>query len=334
MIISSSFTPFFGFVEDIDDPLKNGRVRVRVTGYHTQNKGVLPTDDLIWYMCLSQSESDSGVGTNPKYNIGSMVFGYFIDNQLQNGFVLGALNGLPNGDNDINKLARNEDIDSTIIQEKKDSVKTGVSMAGGGSWSEPETPYATEYPHNRVTETNSGHVIELDDTEGAERLHLYHRSGSFYELHPDGSQVVRIVKDDYTIVAGDGYFCIEGNASGFVGGNNDLNIKGNNTINIDGADSVTIGGSQTVDISQSQTVTVGGAISVDAATISFSAGQISLTGQLQFNGDVAHTGNQVTTGSLSAKTIDSDLTSLDDHGHPYTWTDPGGSGITAKPVGV
>lgn len=234
MIISNTFTPFFGFVEDITDPLENGRVRVRVVGYHTENKGVLPTDELIWFMCMTKDEADNGVGTNPKYNVGSMVFGYFIDNQLQNGFILGAFNGMPNGENDINRLARNKEIDQTIVQDKKDNVRTGVEKTDGSTWDEPETPYDTEYPHNRVTETNSGHITESDDTEGAERLHVYHKAGSFYEIHPDGSQVVKIVKDDYTIIAGDGYFCIEGNSTGFVGGNNDLTIKGTNTIDVEG----------------------------------------------------------------------------------------------------
>lgn len=231
MIVANTFTPFFGFVEDVNDPEKIGRVKVRVTGYHTENKGVLPTDDLIWFVCLvNNSEGDKGVGTNPKYNVGSLVFGYFIDNQLQNGFVSGAFNS----EADINKLAANEDIQNTIVQSKKDSVKENIPKADGSSWSEPQTPYATQYPENKVTETNSGHVIELDDTEGAERLHVYHKAGTFYEVHPDGSQVVRIVKDDYTIIAGDGYFCIEGNATGYVGGNNDLKIDGTNTIDVQG----------------------------------------------------------------------------------------------------
>lgn len=246
MIISNSFTPFFGFVEDINDPTKNGRVRVRVTGYHTQNKGVLATDDLIWYTCLvNNSESEKGIGTNPKYNVGSMVFGYFIDNQLQNGFIVGSFNGMPNGENDINRLARNEEIDQTIVQKKKDSVRTGVEKTSG-SWDEPQTPYNAKYPDNKVTETNSGHVTESDDTEGAERLHVYHKAGSFYEIHPDGSQVVKIVKDNYTIIAGDGYFCIEGDASGFVGGSNDLVIKGNNDVKIDGTNTIDVEGKSTL----------------------------------------------------------------------------------------
>ena len=34
---------FIGVVEDRNDPLKIGRVRVRAIGYHTSNKTELPT---------------------------------------------------------------------------------------------------------------------------------------------------------------------------------------------------------------------------------------------------------------------------------------------------
>ena len=39
---------FIGVVEDRNDPLKIGRVRVRAIGYHTSNKTELPTSDLPW----------------------------------------------------------------------------------------------------------------------------------------------------------------------------------------------------------------------------------------------------------------------------------------------
>ena len=35
-----------------------------------------------------------------------------------------------------------------------------------------------KYPFNHVHETESGHIIELDDTPDYERIHLYHRTGT------------------------------------------------------------------------------------------------------------------------------------------------------------
>ena len=58
-----------------------------------------------------------------------------------------------------------------------------------GEWGEPETPYGkvkgvetdNMYPYNKVYESESGHAMEFDDTKDNERVHLYHRSGSYIE---------------------------------------------------------------------------------------------------------------------------------------------------------
>ena len=35
----------------------------------------------------------------------------------------------------------------------------------GGKWDQPEIPYAAEYPHNHVYESEGGHLKEFDDTK-------------------------------------------------------------------------------------------------------------------------------------------------------------------------
>lgn len=255
MIITDDFKPFFGVVEDVNDPDKLGRIRVRCYGYHTQNKQYIPTDFIRWFSCVvSNSAGTSGKGDSPTgYVTGSTVFGYFLSSELQDGIVIGSLTGKPtetvqpnqgfndpNGvyplyvdEQDVNRLARNENISTTIVQTKKDGIRKNVATTTG-TWSEPETPYNAVYPKNDVSEQESGHIHETDDTPGSERLHEYHKSGTFREIHPDGTEVVKIVTDRYTIIAGNGYFCVDGNANGFVGGNNDLVIDGTNTINVKG----------------------------------------------------------------------------------------------------
>jgi hypothetical protein len=280
-MIGTPFIPFWGFVEDVKDPEKLGRVRVRVVSYHSENKSELPTAQLKWFMCVvNNSESQEGVGTNPKYNMGSMVFGYFIDQTLQNGMIIGSLNGMPDGVNDINKLARNEDIDQTIIKEKQDNTIKDVGIVGGGSWTEPQTPYNTTYPNNKVTQSNSGHVTECDDTEGAERLHVYHRSGSFYELHPDGSQVVRIVKDNYSITAGDNFLYVDGDINMSVSGNLNQHISGDHNIQVDGNKTEVVLGDLKQSIGKSLTSLAGGGIGLDASTIDFNSGIASANGSI------------------------------------------------------
>ena len=88
----------------------------------------------------------------------------------------------------------------------------------GTSFSEPSVPYGAVYPYNHVVETESGHIRELDDTPGAERIHERHASGTSYEIAADGTKVTRVKKDNYDLVTGDHYAHIKGNHSTTVDG--------------------------------------------------------------------------------------------------------------------
>ena len=83
----------------------------------------------------------------------------------------------------------------------------------GTNFSEPETPYDAEYPHNHVYESEAGHIREIDDTPGAERIHERHANGTGYELHPNGDKVTRVKKDNYDLVYGQQFTHIRGNQS-------------------------------------------------------------------------------------------------------------------------
>ena len=87
-----------GIVEDIDDPLKSGRVRVRVFGVHTEDQSLLPFDKLPWSQILMPvtSASLSGIGESPTgLQKGSMVFGVFLDGDKKQQFmVLGSVPGI------------------------------------------------------------------------------------------------------------------------------------------------------------------------------------------------------------------------------------------------
>lgn len=108
------------------------------------------------------------------------------------------------------RLARNEKIEETIVALKNGSLGTGEGAGfsaqdvGAESPSlpfmEPESPYAAVYPYNHVYESEAGHVVEVDDTPGAERLHWYHRTGTFTEIHPNGTEVNRVVNKQYNFI--------------------------------------------------------------------------------------------------------------------------------------
>ena len=79
-------------------------------------------------------------------------------------------------------------------------------------WDEPETEYNATYPRNHVYESEGGHLREMDDTPGAERIHEKHNSGSGYEIFPNGTKVTRVKGKNYNIVSDDEYCHIQGTA--------------------------------------------------------------------------------------------------------------------------
>jgi hypothetical protein len=94
-----NFTWFIGVVEDRDDPIELGRVRVRCFGWHTEDKGAIPTDQLPWAIPVNpiQSASVSGVGHSPTGLVeGSWVVGFFVDGErAQEPMILGSIYGVP-----------------------------------------------------------------------------------------------------------------------------------------------------------------------------------------------------------------------------------------------
>lgn len=99
-------------------------------------------------------------------------------------------------------------IDDTISEAHKGARSVAVTEKGVAL--EPESPYAAQYPFNSVEESESGHFREMDDTPGAERIKESHRTGTFYEIHPDGSKVTKVVKDNFTAVLGDDSLTVTG----------------------------------------------------------------------------------------------------------------------------
>jgi hypothetical protein len=67
-----------GVVEDYDDPLKTGRLRVRIIGFHNKDKTILPTADLPWAM-VALPVNGSTTTTGPK--VGDWVIGFFFDRE-------------------------------------------------------------------------------------------------------------------------------------------------------------------------------------------------------------------------------------------------------------
>ena len=115
-----------------------------------------------------------------------------------------------------------------------------IPTADNKKWSEPKIPWAALYPYNHVHQTESGHIIEMDDTPNQERLHWYHRTGTFTEIHPVGVKVDKIVNNYYNIILGARYTHIEASDYTTVDGSQENYIIGNRVDRVDGDYSVAV----------------------------------------------------------------------------------------------
>ena len=165
------------------------------------------------------------------------------------------LKGGPPGLNELNPHStltlRRADRDLAVGVVQVDGIFEGVAQIPSDlditSWDEPTTPYNALYPRNHVYESEGGHLREMDDTPGAERIHERHASGTGYEIHPDGSKVTRIKKDNYEVVTNDNFLHIQGisrhtideglrirvNAKGEIGNNYNIEVGNNSNVNVE-----------------------------------------------------------------------------------------------------
>lgn len=87
---------------------------------------------------------------------------------------------------------------------------------------EPPLAFRGQYPYVHTYQSESGHIKEVDDTPGYERLFDYHTSGTYQEINADGRRVLKVVGDNYVVVVHDDHI--------YVGGNRDLQVNGNMNI--------------------------------------------------------------------------------------------------------
>lgn len=155
-------------------------------------------------------------------------------------------------------LARNSDINTTVFGVKRNNL-VSVTGAAETEWNEPETSYGAQYPYNKVMESESGHVMEFDDTPGAERVHIAHRSGSFSEWFPSGSKVEKIVKNNYRIVMSDDHLYVAGRVNITI--DSDANIKVVGDVNLDALNDVNF------NVAGNMNLNVGEVLSIKAGSI-------------------------------------------------------------------
>ena len=95
--IGNGHTKFFtGVVEDNSDPLTLLRVKVRIHVYHTEDKSKLATTALPWAIVMQPTTNSamSGIGHSAPLQLGTWVFGMFLDELYQQPMVIGTLPGI------------------------------------------------------------------------------------------------------------------------------------------------------------------------------------------------------------------------------------------------
>lgn len=171
------FIWFIGEVVDNNDPEQLGRLKIR-----TVENLKIETEDLSWAYPIMPMNSASlqGQGISPTgIQLGSTVFGFYLDSiNKQHPVLFGTYHKILKEKNDVSKYARG----------------IGPVQKTRLDYEPPET-YKAEYPHNKTittgTDSNIGHVIEIDDTPENERIHIYHKSGAYVVIEPTGSIVTK-----------------------------------------------------------------------------------------------------------------------------------------------
>jgi phage gp45-like len=96
-------------------------------------------------------------------------------------------------------------------------VGAGINLTPLGS---------TAYNSSDTNETVSGHVFEMNDTPGAERILIKHNTAHGIDIRPDGSIVIVAGARRVEVVHGEQTVVVEGDGT--------LTYKGNLTLNVDG----------------------------------------------------------------------------------------------------
>lgn len=149
----------------------------------------------------------------------------------------------------INKAARGEKINELYI--------------GGGDYGvslniEPQRP--SEYPFNQVQETQSGHVVEYDDTPGGERILIRHRKGAGVELRADGSVIISALNNKVEVTGGDQTMIVEGHGTMVYNGNLNLKVAGDFNVDVGGNYNVNVAGNVTEGIGINRNIVTNGNI--------------------------------------------------------------------------
>lgn len=209
-----------------------GRVLVRELLGHSNE---VSSEDLLPARIIMPTTSAgvAGVGISPTGLLkGTRVMCMKYPDEATS-YIIGVLNYAPEDNHSVSSYARGQG---------EPQLKTQNRIKGeNGSIIEPDSKYKAKYPYNNTITTRAGHLLEFDDTPGAERVQIYHKSGSYIEILPDGTIVTKSVKDHIQLAFGNISIFNQGNE----GGGKDIEVTSNQG-------KITITAEQNVDIYANQ----------------------------------------------------------------------------------
>lgn len=152
--------------------------------------------------------------------------------------------------------------ESTVNKAARSAKRNELSIGGGLDGLGVKLPLQqmSQYPYNQVMETVAGHVIEIDDTPGGERILIKHNSGSGIEMRADGSMVMKSEANVVQSVSGSSTLIVEGDVNIKANGNLSLTVAGDLKLNVGGNIEINSGGNKTENISGSSRENVNGSM--------------------------------------------------------------------------
>ena len=177
---------------------------------------------------------------------------------------------------------------------------------------EPEsaanTDFQPQYPYNNVTQTESGHFFEMDDTPTRERIRLNHRSGTFIEMHPNGNEVHKVYGDGYEITIKDKKVIVKGTCTIEIQGDCNTNVLGDYNLQVKKDFNLQVGGKYNVravkdinisvddDVQITANENFGGTLRLGASDSLYLASDLVVGGSI--HADVITAESPIATGSL------------------------------------
>ena len=291
---------FIGVVKNINDPLELGRVQVKIFGIHEGTKEDIPDTDLPYAQVVMPITEGGvkGLGNTVGLQVNARVFGIFLDGKhSQDPLVLGSLPKIE------------EESDGAIKDVTTSQLARGTNTLSKANDSIiDDTPYDSRYkaayPNNAVHQTSSGHVIEIDDTSGYERIHIFHKSGTFIEMHENGD-VVTQHKNGFRTVTGNDKLHVTKDLDIIVGGDCNFSVNGD----------IVMTSLSNIDIHAA------GQIEIDTRTLELNPSKGDVDG-LEFAGEASL--NSATAGGSKTVPVDDNDDPVDFAGSSQTGGEDGG----------